>query len=209
MIIKERLLHLNYWTTLLIISVLDLAATFGVSQVLWNDETYYQNFGGGDFDKYLVSVRGIDLIRYCLGPFYLMLKSILIASVLSVSFQLLNQKILFSSLLVVVLLAELALIGGDFFEIVWFILIQPDYGPEDLKAFSMLSIDQVTQAEEVWLSYPLKMINFFQLAYAFLIGVGVEHLCNSKKMMGVAMIVYGGLLFFWILIKLSFWSLFS
>lgn len=197
----KNIFQLNFWLLFLGLCIANLIAMYGVSNILWDDDTYLKNFTGSDFQNYISSIRSIDLYRYLLSPFYLLIKSFAVASVFYSATILIRKEIEFVSLLHITLVAEIAFILVDLSKVFWFLVVQPEYSATDLKEFYPLSLYQAIGGIEGWLSYPLRTINIFQIIYIIVVARGLKTISvSNESQFAFTFTVYGLSLFFWIIL---------
>lgn len=114
------------------------------------------------------------------------------------------EKIKFSDLLSFVLVAETVFIIAGFYKFVNFYWINSDYTIESLQTYypiSLLNLREYVSMEK-WLTYPLQLVNLFELFYWGILAWGIWELSEQKisfpKSLGLTTITYGIGLMFWV-----------
>lgn len=114
------------------------------------------------------------------------------------------EKIKFSDLVFVVLIAEFVFVIAGFYKFINFYWINTNYTVEDLQTYFPISLLNLKEhiSTEKWLAYPLQIVNFFELFYCFILAWGVRELLQEKisyfKSFGLVAITYGVGLMFWV-----------
>jgi hypothetical protein len=113
------------------------------------------------------------------------------------------DKVQFSDLLSLVLIAEFVFIIAGSYKFVNFYWINTNYTIEELQTYypiSLLNIRQYISIEK-WLVYPLQLVNLFELSYWMILAWGIWELSEQKisflKSLGLITFTYGIGLFFW------------
>ncbi|MCT2407386.1 hypothetical protein NZD88_07500 [Chryseobacterium antibioticum] len=114
------------------------------------------------------------------------------------------EKVKFSDIITLVLIAEFVFIIAGFYKFVNFYWIDTDYTLENLQTYypiSLLNIKEYISAEK-WLAYPLQLVNLFELFYWGILAWGIwelsEQKISFKKSFGLTTITYGIGLLFWV-----------
>ncbi len=200
---SSTIFRTNFWILFFLIAFLNFIGMYCVSKILWSDHVYQESFTGGDFSEYISSVRSIDLYRYLLSPFYVLVKSFAIACAMYGGAILLNLRIEVVDILKIALVAELTFVISDIVKTIWFLFCVSKYYSSDIQEFAPLSIYDALGGVGEWLSYPLKTLNVYQILYGLVIWMGLKGIGLPKdKAFQLVCISYGMALFFWIL----FWT---
>lgn len=114
------------------------------------------------------------------------------------------EKIKFSDLIMLALIAESVFIIAGFYKFVNFYWIDTDYTLENLQTYYPISLLNMKAyiSTEKWLAYPLQLVNLFELFYWGILAWGIWELSESKisfpKSVGLITITYGAGLLLWV-----------
>lgn len=114
------------------------------------------------------------------------------------------EKVKFSDLITLVLIAEVVFIIAGFYKFVNFYWIDTDYTLENLQTYYPISLLNMKEyiSTEKWLAYPLQLANLFELFYWGILAWGIwefsEQKISLKKSFGLTTITYGIGLIFWV-----------
>lgn len=104
----------------------------------------------------------------------------------------------------IVLCAQWSTVLVIFVKVLWFGFYHTQYTLEELQSFSPLSLINFFDRKtlDVWLVYPIQLINLFELAYWIILIIGIKKLLNRSWLKSVEMIFlsYGIALFVWVVI---------
>lgn len=104
----------------------------------------------------------------------------------------------------IVLCAQWTGVVVIFIKVLWFGFYHTQYTLEELQSFSPLSLINFFDRKtlDVWLVYPIQLINLFELAYWIILIIGIKKLLNRTWLKSIEMIFlsYGVALFVWIVI---------
>jgi len=146
---------------------------------------------------------------YVFIPILMYLSSTLIALVISLVIELyyLNENkpnIRFKDTWRIVLMAQWSVILALFVKVFWFGFYQTQFSLEELQLFSPLSLINLfdRKALDVWLVYPIQLINIFELAYWIILVVGIKQLLKGTWLKSIEMIFlsYGLSLIVWVVV---------
>ncbi|WP_312398350.1 hypothetical protein [Chryseobacterium sp.] len=114
------------------------------------------------------------------------------------------EKVKFSDLLTLVLIAEFVFIIAGLYKFVNFYWIDTDYSIETLQTYYPISLLNLREfiSTEKWLAYPLQLANIFELFYWGILAWGIWEISEQKisfpKSLGLTTITYGIGLIFWV-----------
>ncbi|MBB6372579.1 hypothetical protein [Chryseobacterium shigense] len=146
-------------------------------------------------------------LEYSITPILIGLKILLVAFCLNFIklFDLPGlEKLKFSDLITLVLIAEFAFIIAGFYKFVNFYWIDTDYTVENLQTYYPISLLNMKEyiSPEKWLAYPLQLVNLFEFVYWGILAWGIwelsEQKISFKKSFGLTTITYGVGLLFWV-----------
>ncbi|MDQ0065166.1 hypothetical protein [Chryseobacterium lathyri] len=156
--------------------------------------------------NYMDSQKKWWWISYAATPLFIGIKVLLVAFCLNFIklFDLPGlDKVKFSDIITLVLIAESVFIIAGFYKFVNFYWIDTDYTLENLQTYypiSLLNIKEYISTEK-WLAYPLQLVNLFELFYWGILAWGIWELSDQKisfpKSLGLTTVTYGIGLLFW------------
>jgi hypothetical protein len=198
--------QINGFLIFVMICFLAVTIAFAGNYVLISDDLLFDFF-----DDQLAYERIIELIEqgkewrwigYAILPLYLLIKFLLVACCLTVGALLAGFNITFKELFRTCMIAELVFFIPSFIKLVWFGLFFTDYTLQDLQFFAPLSLINLIGREnvDVWLIYPLQLINVFELCYWFALAYILTRIAasNFSKMLGLVASSYGISLLLWV-----------
>ncbi len=148
--------------------------------------------------------RKWQLWGYVLIPFFLFIKTNLIAIVLNIGTFLFNKKIPYKKLWLISIKAEFIFLLVIILKIVYFKLFQTDYSFESVQLFYPLSLVNIIDIStiDIWFLYPLQLINIFELLYLvtliFLINKSLENTIEKSDGIKIVLSSYIPALIIWI-----------
>ena len=113
------------------------------------------------------------------------------------------EKIKFSDFVTLVLIAEIVFVIAGFYKFINFYWIETDYTLENLQTYYPISLVNLKEyiSTEKWLSYPLQLVNLFELFYWGILAWGIWEFSDQKinfpKSFGLTALTYGTGLLFW------------
>ena len=157
-------------------------------------------------------------VGYVFTPVFILLKTILVASVLYIgTFFYSKVKVTFKQLWDVVLKAEFLFLLVGVCKIIWFYFFQTTYTLEDLQYFYPLSALNIIgyQGLEPWFIYPLQTLNVFEVVYWFILAYYISRLASPTKNVSeykpdldfgikIVMASYGSALLLWVVVVMFF-----
>lgn len=156
--------------------------------------------------NYMESQKKWWWVSYAITPVLIGIKVLLVAFCLNFVKIISDkaEKIKFSDLLFVVLIAEFVFIIAGLYKFFNFYLIDTDYTLETLQTYYPLSLINFKESisTEKWLAYPLQLVNLFELLYWGILAWGIWELADKKisyiKSLGYVALTYGIGLLFWV-----------
>ncbi|SIQ76836.1 hypothetical protein SAMN05880573_11017 [Chryseobacterium sp. RU33C] len=157
--------------------------------------------------NYMESQKKWWWVSYVVTPLLIGIKVLLVAFCLNFIklFDLPGlEKVKFSNIITLVLIAESVFIIAGFYKFVNFYWIDTDYTLENLQTYYPISLLNMKEyiSTEKWLAYPLQLVNLFELFYWGILAWGIWELSDNKisfpKSLGLTTITYGVGLLFWV-----------
>lgn len=129
---------------------------------------------------------------YVFTPVFLLIKTIIIATILYIGLFFSNKDLKFKNLWNIVLKAEFIFLLIPVFKIIWFHFFQPNYNLEDTQNFYPFSALNIVGYKdlETWFVYPFQTLNLFELAYIIYLGYQVGKLTNTNTDNGLKLVAY-------------------
>lgn len=176
--------------------------------VLISDNLFFDHFGEqlayDRIDELILMSKKWEWLGYVMIPFIYLIKIFFVACCLSAGILISNIKVPFRSLLYITVLSELFFLLVPVVKIFWFGVFFTDYTFQDLQTFSPLSVLSLigTDSVELFLVYPLSLINLFEFFYWVLLAFGLVSITKAKfmKMFGLVASSYGVGLLLWVLV---------
>lgn len=186
--------------------------------IFWLNKTYIlpeskliellsKNYSSELIDGYIDYQRKWKWLNYAMIPIVYITKIMLVAFCLNFIklFYLSGlEKLRFSDLVFIVMIAEFVFIMAGFFKFINFYFIDTDYSFEQIQTYYPISLVNMSEyiSNEKWLNYPLQLVNLFELFYWGLLAWGIWELSDKKisflKSFGLVTVSYGIGLLFWV-----------
>lgn len=121
-------------------------------------------------------------ISYGIIPLIYLIKTNLIATVISLGCFLYNYEIEYKKVLNIVLKSEFVFLLAIFAKGAWFYFFQTDFSLEDFQNFYPLSLITLVDYHQLdpWLFYPFQTVNLFELSYILLLTYFLKKALNIK-----------------------------
>ncbi|MFM7428511.1 MAG: hypothetical protein ACKO1F_01285, partial [Flammeovirgaceae bacterium] len=150
---------------------------------------------------------------YILIPIIYFLKFSLVTICLLTGLFFWNIDIRISRIFLLVMLSEFIFFIPVFLKVIWFSFFVEHYNLQDIQMFSPFTLLSLFDTHEVepWLTYPMRLINLFELAYILLLSKLLSREINYKIEKGIFIVLssYGtGVLIWTILITFMTLNLF-
>jgi len=142
------------------------------SHYVWSEDIYgYNQNTGKDFNNYIDFIRKIDIVRYLLSPVYLAGVAGVIWLLLQIGLTGLKKSIEKKLLFKIILLSLIILSFPFWIKTVYFVLIQGNYSPDEVKYFYPLSILHFFNPEHLHLKVvkALGRLNLYHIAFMIFI----------------------------------------
>ncbi len=207
MILKNNLLNFT------ILVLLTLLFTFEFNNFIQTDSLITQNLS----DKYTQEVitHSLNLrhqwawASYIFVPIFLYITTLLIALIILLVIELYyinesRQKVKFKDTWRIVLMAQWSALASIFVKVFWFGFYHTQYSLEELQSFSPLSLINLFDRKtlDVWLVYPIQLVNPFELVYWIILVIGIKQLLKRSWLKSFEMVFlsYGLTLIVWVVV---------
>ncbi|WP_421826384.1 hypothetical protein [Larkinella sp.] len=196
----------NTWFLFGIVCAVSTLLTILSQYLLISDELYFNSF----VDQ--LSYEQIEVLidnnrKWAWTPYpililFSLIKFTVLASCLGLGYYFSENRFLFRLFFIVSMKSELILYLPALVKLIWFLFIQTDYHLHDLQYFYPLSLlnlfDPATL--EPWLTYPLQLLNVFELLYWFALAYGIAQTLEMpmEKAFGLVASSYGLGLLLWV-----------
>lgn len=162
-----------------ILLTLSLLLTFLIKTYVMIDDVFYNSLGEQlsleRIEKILESKQKTNLSSYIFQSVFLILKILTISLILLTGVFFFNDKSSFNSIVGIVIKAEFIFLFPPLITLVWFGFLQSTYTFSDIDNLAPFSLLNITGSEvEVWMRYPLKVINAFEIVYIILLAYGLS-----------------------------------
>jgi hypothetical protein len=197
--IVEDLKHSNqgYFFTLLCLTW--FLITFVTSNVLLNDELYFNQFGEQMTYEQIRLLLDFQYkyqwISYLMLPVIYLFKLLLLTIVLLTGTIFWNINVSFKKLFQIALIAEFLFIIPSLVKLFWFLFFETNFDLVDLQTFYPLSILNLIDIESIpqWSIYPVQLLNVFEVVYWCILAFGISLVAKERwpKMLGLVASSYG------------------
>lgn len=141
-------------------------------------------------------------LSYGVVPIILLIKTQLVATVISIGTYFYNYEISYSKVYNIVLKSEFVFLLAIFAKGAWFYLYQPDFTILDFQNFYPLSLLNIVDYKTLdpWMVYPFQTLNLFEAGYIALLTFFVKKALNITYLDSFLLIAisYGTSLILWI-----------
>lgn len=186
----------NLFFKYLILSILFILIAEIFKKAIQFDDLPFHSFSEQLIYKQIENFIGFQKkwhwIKYVFIPFILLLKTIIIAGLLSIGLFCSDRYLKFNSLWNIVIKAEYIFLLVPIFKIIWFYFFQTSYSLKDIQNFYPLSALNIIEYKELqkWSIYPFQILNLFELAYIIYLGYQIGQLTNSNTDTGLKIVGY-------------------
>lgn len=195
----------------LILILLNLISIFFSSYFLTSESEIIdflsQDYPSSVVQNYMESKKKWWWVSYAITPLLIGIKVLLVAFCLNF-IKIIDiekaEKIKFSDILFVVLIAEFVFVIAGFYKFINFYFIDTNYTLEDLQTYYPISLSNIREhiSTEKWLAYPLQLVNLFEVFYWGILVWGIKELFDNKisymRSLGYVAATYGVGLLFWV-----------
>ncbi len=185
----EKVLSIKNWKLFSGIVLANLLILFASQTTLINEIVFFNTFSEQlTYDRSMElfdQMRSIAWVSYIVTPIMLLIKFSALSVLLYVGvfFSDLHKEITLGKIFKVVIISELVFIVASILKLLWFIFFAGNYTLDDMKFFYPLSLINLFSRAEVapyWI-HPLQVVNLFQLAYMFLLAIGLSRISSLKR----------------------------
>ncbi len=189
---------------LLYITTYFIKTTLNSQELIYN--FYSEQLAQEQVEKLIQSQEKWAWLGYAVIPLLVLIRSSLVAMCLSVGHFLYNinetKSIKFKHFLRIALVGEFVLLLVGLFKFVYFYFIKTEFTLQDMQQYYPLSYINFLDIEKLqpWLIYPLQTVNLFEIAYFFVLVVGLQKLIKSSFYKSFEMVAfsYGTGLLIWL-----------
>ncbi|NJM80540.1 MAG: hypothetical protein HC854_14675 [Flavobacterium sp.] len=187
--------------------------------VLHFDQLFYNSLAENLTTKQIENILTLQekwkWVGYIFVPVYVLLKTLIIASILYVGVFFFSKKeITFKALWNLAIKADFIFLLVPVFKVIWFYFFQTTHTLSDFQSFFPLSAINIIGYKdlETWFLYPLQVFNLFELVYWLVLSYYVGKLAFTEKDKGKSMDLgfkivassYGSALILWIVVVMFF-----
>lgn len=198
----------------LILSIVSIIITEILKRVLHFDDLLYNSLSeqltSQQIEDFLGLQRKWQWIGYLFILIFLLIKTIVIATILYIGLFFSNKDLKLNTLWNIVIKAEFIFLLVPVFKIIWFYYFQTNYTLEDIQNFYPLSALNILDYKglESWFIYSFQTLNFFELAYIIYLGYQIGKLNNTTTDHGLKVAAYSYLpaLLLWV-VTITFFTL--
>ncbi len=192
---------------ILLLAIITYIMTKFFSYLLNIDELVYnfysEQLAQQQIEELLETQKKWAWVGYAIVPVIIVLRTSLVATCLSIGlfFYDMEHKLKFNSFFRVALMGEFVLVLVGFVKLGYFLFIKTTYTLQDIQQYYPLSYTNFLDLTKIepWLIYPLQTINLFEIAYFFVLVVGLQKLVKNTFSKSVEMVAvsYGSGLLIW------------
>jgi len=205
--VKGELPNVGRLHYFLLYSMASMAFIYTGNHFLITEDLYYSFFEGqmsvDHIAEFIDMSQRVEWIVYLIVPLYLLVKFFVVAACLSVGTLLYGYNIEFRKLFHVAMFADFVFTIPPIVKLAWFGLIATDYDLTDIQYFLPLSVMSLFNPNdiELWLIYPLQVMNAFELVYWFVLALGLKIVLRESypKMLALVSLSYGPALVLWVM----------
>lgn len=195
----------NNWYLFGIITGLYMLLAWYTAHYIIKDQLYYNSLGDQlameRIDAFISKRKSQEWISYVATPALLLLKIGYTAVCISLGGFVVGMEAPFKKVFKVALFAELILLTGGIVQNACLYLFKEINTLEDIQQFSPFSLYGLigTKDTPLYLNYPLRVINLFEIGYWFLLAKGLQAFFGKPfgKMLGFVLGSYGIGLLVW------------
>lgn len=203
----------NNYLLFTIIVLLTLLFTYEFDNLIQTDEIVAQSLSEKYTQEVITSFLNLRhqwlWLVYIFIPVALYLSTSLIALIvlLVITLYYINHnvnKVKYKDIWNIVLTAQWSTLLVLFVKILWFGFYHTQFTTDELQSFSPLSLINLFDSKklDVWMRYPIQLVNLFELAYWILLIVGIKKLLNRSWLKSLEMVFlsYGLAMIVWVVV---------
>lgn len=183
-----------------------LKSSLDFDKLLYN--SLAEKFTSRQIEKVLNIQEKWKWVVYVFIPVYVLIKTIIIASILYIGIFFSNKEVEFKKVWNVVLNAEFIFLLVPVLKVIWFYFFQNIYTLDDFQYFHPLSALNITgyKGVESWLIYPLQVFNLFELVFIIYLAYQIGHITKTNPDNGLKIVSYSYLpaLLLWVTVVMFF-----
>ncbi len=152
-----------------------------------------ENLSANQAHKFLSLQEKWQWIGYLIVPIYVILKTIIIASIINTGVFFFNKTdVTFKGTWDTVIKAEFIFLLIPILKLIWFYFFQTNYTLEDIQFFYPFSALNITgyKGIEPWLLYPLQTLNLFEVVYIIYLSYQIGSLTKTNADNGLKIVGY-------------------
>lgn len=200
-----RVSGVNKTLYFILVCLSSILLTYTGKTLLISEDLYFQFFGDQLSYERITEIMSLqekwEWISYVLVPIYYVVKIFLIGICIYIGAIIIAIDISFKKIFQMALLAEAIFFIPSIFKLFWFVFVQTNYTLSDIQTFYPLSVLNFFDPDslDVWLIYPLQLINIFEVMYLLILAYGLflNTKTSYRKMLGLTVCTYGTGLFIW------------
>lgn len=178
--------QINKYFYFFVFTLILLLITYVNNAILVTDDLIFDFYGEQlTYERIEELIENSDKwqwIIYPVLPIYYLLKFFIVAICLYIGILLAGSSVSFNKIFNVAMFSELVFLIMPIIKLVWFSIFYTDYTLHDLQIFSPLSLLSLINREsiELWLVYPLQVVNLFEVAYWLLLAYGLHRVTSER-----------------------------
>ena len=190
----------------LLLSIGYILSQYIIKEVVITDEHYFNSFGEqlsyqriGDL---LSFKRKWNWLGYIATPLFVFMKTSFITICLFAGAFSFNIQISLRKLYRVAVVGEFVFLIAMLIKVFWLLTFSDNLTLEGIQYFYPLSLINLLDVSslDIWWTYPMQVINLFELTYWLLLAYGLHQVMNTsfKQSMGIVAASYGSGLVLWV-----------
>jgi hypothetical protein len=200
-----RVSGVNKTLYFILLCLSSILLTYTGKTALISENLYFQFFGDQLSYERITEIISIqekwEWTSYILVPIYYVVKIFLVGICIYIGAIIIAIDLSFKKIFQTALLAEAIFLIPSIFKLFWFVFIQKNYTLSDIQTFYPLSVLNFFDPEslDVWLIYPLQLINIFEVVYLLILAYGLFLTTKTSysAMFSLTVCTYGTGLFIW------------
>ncbi len=198
----------NNWLHLFALTVFYFVFTFAYENSLVTDSMIFRSLSGEYsaevITQYIQAQHKWRWLSYLLIPVVLLVRTSLIAFLIQIADYFIEDKDYpFADFWRVTLNAEWCMVAMVMIKFFWFVFVQTDFTLQEINDFAPLTLYSLIRNKDMldlWMSYPLKILNIFEIVYWIILIYGVKNIIKQSfgKSFEIVLLSYGLGLLVWI-----------